>query len=85
MAIRVWRRGDCYDVLVVPDAGRGPRYRSAEPLTVIEVLTRLSEIGCHPADVGQAMAAEDPGWMARLTSCVALSDLGTPTAQGLHS
>jgi hypothetical protein len=30
---------------------------------VIEVLTRLSEIGCHPADVGQAMAAEDPGWV----------------------
>jgi hypothetical protein len=67
MPIRVWRRDDRYDVLVVPEAGRGPRYRSAEPLTVLEVLTRLGELGCHPADVGEAMSAANPGWMARLT------------------
>jgi hypothetical protein len=84
MSIKVWRRGECYDVLVVPDAGRGPRYRSAQPLTAIEVLTRLSELGCHPADVGEAMSAEDPGWMARLTGYVALSDLDARTAQALQ-
>jgi hypothetical protein len=38
MAIKVWRRGDRYDVLVMSEAGRGPRYRSAEPLTALEVL-----------------------------------------------
>jgi hypothetical protein len=67
MPIRVWRRDDRYDVLVVPEAGRGPRYRSVEPLIVLEVLTRLGELGCHPAEVGEAMSAANPGWMARLT------------------
>jgi hypothetical protein len=80
MAIKVWRRGDRYDVLVVPEAGRGARYRSAEPLSAVEVLTRLGDLGCDPADVGEAMSAADPGWMARLTARIAATDVGLPAA-----
>jgi hypothetical protein len=80
MAIKVWRRGDRYDVLVLPEAGRGARYRSPEPLSAVEVLTRLGELGCHPADVGEAMSAADPGWMARLTAHIAVTEAGLPAA-----
>ena len=75
MAIRVWRRGEHYDVLVVVDTEHGQRYRSAEPLTALEVVTRLAQLGCHPADVGQAMSATDPGWMARLTAKPAMVEV----------
>ena len=68
MAIKIWRRGEHYDVLVVADAEDGARYRSAEPLTALEVVTCLEQLGCHPADVGQAMSAADPGWMARVNA-----------------
>jgi hypothetical protein len=80
MAIKVWRRGDRYDVLVMSEAGRGPRYRSAEPLTALEVLTRLGPLGCHPADVGEAMSAADPGWMARLIAKTAIAEVELPAA-----
>ena len=78
MAIRVWRRGDRYDVLVMVDAEHGRRYRSAESLTALEVVTRLEELGCHPADVGQAMSAADPGWMARLAAKPAMVEVELP-------
>jgi hypothetical protein len=63
--IRIWRRGvgDRYDFLVTPGAERSRPWRSAEPLTAIDVVTCLEEIGCHPNDIGAAMSAADLcGW-----------------------
>jgi hypothetical protein len=80
MSIRVWRRGGLDDVLVVPEAGRSTRYRSAEPLSAVEVLTRLGELGCHPSDVGEAMSAADPGWMARLAAEADVSEVALAAA-----
>lgn len=80
MSIRVWRRGDLYDVLVVPEWGRGRTYRSAEPLTALEVVARLEALGCHPADVGEAMSAADPVWMAGMTVRAAGTEVELPGA-----
>ena len=80
MSIRVWRRGDRYDVLVVSEWGSGPRYRSPEPQTALEVIAHLEELGCHPADIGEAMSAADPGWMARLTQSAVAADVAPAAA-----
>jgi hypothetical protein len=60
ISIRIWRRGDHYDVLVVPEAGYGPRYRSSEPLTAAPG-AHPEELDCHPAGIGEALYAADPG------------------------
>jgi hypothetical protein len=75
MRIRVWRRDDLYDVLVTGAPGRVRPWRSGEPLTAVEVVTFLEEIGCHPSDVGAAMFDADPLWMERLAGHVEMAEL----------
>jgi hypothetical protein len=43
----------------------GPRWHSVEPLTATEVMTQLSELGCHSTDITDALSAADPGWAVR--------------------
>ncbi len=63
MAIDVTKHGDRYHVSVSPP--EGPPWRSREPLTATQVLTRLSAIGCHSTDVTDALTAADPKWTVR--------------------
>jgi hypothetical protein len=66
MRVRVWRRKDLYDVMVTGAPGRTRPWRSGEPLSAIQAVTCLEQLGCEPTDVAVAMFDADPLWMERL-------------------
>lgn len=66
MAITIRRHGDKYDVNVTPPHGGGRYWSSSQPLTAQEVVDHLEALGCHQADIGDAMFEADPLWLNRL-------------------
>ena len=65
MPITINRVGRLYEAEVTPPHGRGQHWRSPEPMEIDDLITALTERGCHQADVGDAFFEADPEWEIR--------------------
>jgi hypothetical protein len=65
MAIEVKRVGTLYEAKVTPPHGGGRDWSTPSPMTAEQLVGALRELGCHQADIGDALYEADPEWLLR--------------------
>ena len=65
MSIEIRRVDGLYEAEVTPPHGNRSLWRSPQPMTRIELIDALRDLGCHQTDIGDAFYEADPEWLLR--------------------
>ena len=68
MAIVIKQSGSGYEAVASPPHTTGPAWHSSQPMSARELIAALLERGCHQTDVGDALFAANPDWLAEMQS-----------------
>jgi len=66
MPIVIKKSGLAYEAVATPPHTTGPAWRSSQPMPARELIAALLERGCHQTDVGDALYAANPNWLAEM-------------------
>lgn len=64
MAIVIKQSGPDYEAFATPLHTTGPAWHTPQPMPARELIAALRECGCHQTDIGDALHAANPDWLA---------------------